>query len=137
MKKIFCAVLIVICLTGYAWTEATSETEGVVFAPQDLPKIFSDNPNEAKTQYMNKTVQIKGIVVDKGMSIYMTPYLAISENGKEPALARCVFPYIGIAYWNRSAQLDEFKIGQTVTISGRVHNLNENRVLLKDSKAVK
>jgi hypothetical protein len=85
---------------------------------------------------MNKTVQIKGIVVDKGMSIYMTPYVELSENGKKPALARCVLPYVGIVHLDRSAQLSDFEQGQTVTMSGRVHRLKENLVLLKESKAV-
>jgi len=90
----------------------------------------------AKAQYMDKTVQIKGIVVDKGMSRYMTPYVELSENGKGPAPALCVLPYVGVAYWNRSAQLSDFKQGQTVTMSGRVHNITKERVVLKECKAV-
>jgi hypothetical protein len=136
MKKLFCAVVMVVCFASYAWSTATSVAEVEVFAPQDLPKIFAENPSEARAQYMNKTVQIKGIVVDKGMSRYMTPNLELSESGISPAPAICVLPYSGIAFWNRSAQLDDFELGQTVTISGRVHILNENRVLLKESKAV-
>jgi hypothetical protein len=135
MKKILCAGAIAVCLASYAWADETLETK--IFAPQDLPKIYAENPNGAKEQYMNKTVQIKGIVVDKGMSIYMTPNIELSEDGKEPALAVCVFPYVGIVYWERSDQISEFEKGQTVIISGRVHSLNENRVLLKESKAVK
>ncbi|MCL1940827.1 MAG: hypothetical protein FWG09_02715, partial [Synergistaceae bacterium] len=63
-------------------------------------------------------------------------YVELSESGEAPATALCVLPYVGIAYWNRSAQLSDFEQGQTVTISGRVHNLNENRVLLKESETV-
>ena len=136
MKKLLCAVAIVVCLVGYAWSATTSVTEERVFTPHDLPKAFAENPSEARAQYMDKTVQIKGIVVDKGMSRYMTPYVELSENGKGPALALCVLPYSGVAFWNRSAQLSDFEQGQTITMSGRVHNLNENRVLLKESKAV-
>ena len=136
MKKILCAVAIVVCLAGYAWSAATSVTEEKVFTPRDLPKAFAENPSVIKAQYMDKTVQIKGIVVDKGMSKYMTPYVELSESGKGPAPALCVLPYIGVAYWNRSTQLSDFEQGQTVTMSGRVHNLNENRVLLKESKVV-
>ena len=136
MKKILCAVVIVVCLAGYAWSAATPGTDGKVFTPQDLPKAFAANPSEVKAQYIDKTVQIKGIVVGKGMSRYMTPYVELSETGKEPGAARCVFPYVGIAYWNRSAQISEFEQGQTVTISGRVISLNENRVVLKESMTV-
>ena len=137
MKKILCAVVIAVCLAGYTCFAATSGVEEKVFTPHDLPKAFAENPSGAKAQYMNKTVQIKGIVVDKGMSRYMTPYVELSESGKEPAPAICVLPYVGIAYWNRSDQLSGFEQGQTVIIEGRVHNLNEKRVVLKESKAVK
>ena len=131
MKKILCAMAIIFCLAGY-----TRAAEEKVYAPQDLPKAYAENPSEVRAQYLNKTVQIKGIVVDKGMSRYMTPYLALSENGEQPTPARCVLPYSYLTFWALSAQLDDFEIGQTVTISGRVHSLNENLVLLKESKAV-
>ena len=137
MKKLFCVAVIVFCLAGYAWSAATSGVDEEIFTPQFLPDAFAKNPDGTKEQYMNKIVQIKGIVIGKGMSIYMTPNLELTENGDGPATAICVLPYVGIAYWNRSAQLDDFEIGQTVTMSGRVHSLNENRVLLKESKAVK
>ena len=136
MKKILCTVAIVVYLAGYAWPAATSGAEDKVFTPYDLPKAFAENPNEAKVQYIDKTVQIKGIVVGKGMSRYMTPNVELSESGKGPAPAICVFPYVGIAYWNRSDQIAGFEQGQTVTISGRVISLNENRVVLKESKTV-
>ncbi|MCL2010462.1 MAG: OB-fold putative lipoprotein [Synergistaceae bacterium] len=133
MKNALCAAIITACfLASCAWAGA----EEKVFAPQDLPRTFTENPDGAKAQYMGKTVQIKGIVVNKGMSRYMTPYVEISESGKVPAPARCVLPYSGMAYWNRSAQLSDFEQGQTVTFSGRVHVIRENLVLLKESKVV-
>ena len=130
MKKILYAMILVVCFTGYAGAEQE------IFKPQDLPNAFAANPDTAKDQYMDKTVQIKGIVVDKGMSRYMTPNIEISESGKDPAAAICVFPYSGIAYWNRQAQIEPFEPGQTVVISGRVHSLSGNRVLLKESRLV-
>ena len=136
MKKLLYAAAMVVCLVGYAWSAVTSEAEDKVFAPRDLPKAFAENPSGIKAQYMGKIVHIKGIVVDKGMSRYMTPYVELSESGEAPAFALCVLPYSGMAYWNRSAQLSDFDKGQIVTISGRVHSLNENRVLLKESKAM-
>ena len=135
MKRILCALLIVVCLVSYAWSTATSGAEVKIFKPQDLPNAFAENPSEARNQYMGKTVQIKGIVVDKGMSRYMTPYVELSESGKEPTPARCVLPYNGLPLWNRREQLSDFEIGQTVTFTGRVHVLYENLVLLKDSMA--
>ena len=136
MKKMLCAVAVVVCLAGYAWSSATSGAAEEVFAPRDLPRAFTENPGGARAQYMGKTVLIKGIVVDKGMSRFLTPYVELSENGKGPAFARCVLPYSGMAYRNRSARLAGFEQGQAVTMSGRVHVMNENIVLLKDSEAV-
>ena len=136
LKRILYASLMAVCLLSYVWPAVISVAEEKIFKPQELPQAFAENPSEAKTRYMNKTVRIEGIVIDKGMSMYMTPYIELSESGKEPGLALCVFPYVGIAYWNRSEQISGFEQGQSVIIEGRVHNLSENRVLLKESKTV-
>ena len=130
MNKILYAMILVLCLAGYAAAEQE------IFKPQDLPNAFAANAEAAKEQYLNKTVQLKGIVVGKGMSRYMTPNIEISENGKAPVTAICVFPYSGIAYWNRMAQIEPFQPGQRVVISGRVNSLSGERVLLKESQLV-
>ena len=104
-----------------------------VLTPYYLRKAVSDDLNAARDQYLNKTVQIKGTVVSTGMSRYMTPNVVLSDQGAEVI---CVLPYVGVAYWNRSDQLSDFKQGQIVTMSGRVHAMSERAVVFKECKAV-
>ena len=120
-----CVLLAMIAITSAANVE--------VISPYDLRKASIDNLDAAKEKYMNKTVYIKGVIVSTGMSRYMTPNVVISDQGAE---AICVLPYIGIAYWNRSAQLSDFNVRQTVTMSGRVHGMTKDRVVLKECKEV-
>ena len=103
-----------------------------VLTPYDLRKAVSDDLKTARDQYLNKTVQIKGTVVSTGMSRYMTPNVVLSDRGAEVI---CVLPYVGVAYWNRSAQLSDFRQGQVVTMSGRVHAVSERAVVFKECKA--
>jgi len=131
MKRVL-TVFVFVC-TLLVWLSAISGAEVAVITPYDLLKASSDNLDEAKEQYLNKTVLIKGVVVSTGMSKYLTPNVVLSDQGAE---AICVLPYSGVAYWNRSAQLSDFRQGQTVTMSGRVHNITRERVVLKECKAV-
>jgi hypothetical protein len=131
MKRIL-TILAFVCVL-LVWTSTAYGADVEVITPYSLHKACIDNLDVAREQYMNKTVLIKGVVVSIGMSKYMTPNVVLSDQGSE---AICVLPYVGIAYWNRSAQLADFKEGQTVIMSGRVHNMTRDRVVLKECKEV-
>ena len=124
MKKIFYAVAMVACLAGCAWS-AGAEQE--VITPYDLRKVVSDDLGAARAQYLNKTVQVKGTVASTYISRFMTPNVVISNEGAE---ITCVLPYRDMG------KLSNFKPGQAVTMSGRVHVMSENIVLLKESRIV-
>ena len=79
---------------------------------------------------MGQTVQIKGIVLSAGISRFLTPYVELSERQGGPALARFVLPCRDVIKLSSSSP------GQSVTMSGRVHRLNENRVPLKESGTI-
>jgi cytochrome c-type biogenesis protein CcmE len=130
MKKVLTIIAFAVLL---AWISVAYSANMEVISPFDLRKASIDNLDAAKEQYLNKTVLIKGVVVSTGMSKYLTPNVMLTDQGAE---AICVLPYHGIAYWNRNAQLSDFKEGQTVTMSGRVHNMTKDRVVLKECKVV-
>ena len=123
----------IVCLTGYAWAadgsipSTESEAQQDVFTAYDLCKVVSDDLDTARAQYLNETVQVKGTVASTYMSRYLTPNVTLSDRGAE---ITCVLPYLDVA------KLSSFKQGQLVTISGRVHVMSENRVLLKECKTV-
>ena len=90
--------------------------EPEVISAQDLHRAGS---KAAEAQYLNKTVQVKGVVVSKGMSKYLTPNVALSGSEKGPELVICVLPR------RDAGKLSDFEPGQNVTFSGMVHRLGE------------
>jgi len=104
-------------------------SQPVVITAEDLLKAATDNPSAAEAQYLNKTVQVKGIVVSKGISRYLTPNVVLSNREGGPELVICVLPRLD------TAKLSDFEPGQSVTFSGRVHRLSAQRVIMKECKA--
>lgn len=111
---------------------------------QNIANLARTNSATAKEQYMGKTIQFTGVVVDTGMSRFLTPYVDLSDRVGGNKMARCVLPYGGIT--RGRGQLSDFSVGQTVTMSGRVQAVFENDgnnypnisygILTKDSKLV-
>ena len=96
-----------------------------VISAYDLHRAATDNSRAADTQYLNKTVLVKGIVVSKGISRYLTPTVTLSSHEKGPELIICVLPRLDVG------KLASFEPGQSVTFSGRVQRMGE-RVIIKE-----
>ena len=103
-------------------------SEPAVISAQDLHKAASDDPKAAEAQYLGKTVLVKGIVVSKGISRYLTPNVVLSSHDGGPELVICVLPRLD------AGKLSDFEPGQSVTFSGRVHRLS-TRVILKECRS--
>ena len=126
--KITLTVVIFGCLL-LAAVSATLGAEQVVIGAYDLHKAASEDRKSAEALYLGQTIQVKGIVVAKGMSIYFTPTVTLSnsEGGEEYII--CVLPRLDVG------KLSDFRIGQSVIMSGRVNTLGQ-RVIVKESKVV-
>ena len=103
--------------------------EPVVIAAYDIHKAASDDSKAADAQYLGKTILVKGIVVSKGISRYLTPTVTLSSREGGPELIICVLPRLDVG------KLSNFEPGQSVTFSGRVQRLGE-RIILKECTAV-
>ena len=126
MKRVLLAfflgfTLLVVCST------ISADSQEVISA-YDLYQAYNANPEATRQQYLNKTIQIKGVVISKGMSRYMTPNVELSDREGGQVLAICVLPRLDVN------KLSNYKAGQIATFSGRVHVLNENRIIIKESK---
>jgi len=128
MKRIIVAFVLVCALL--TWAPITSGTELEIITTHDLLKAFIDNPDAANKQYLGKIVHVKGIVISKGMSRYMTPNVVLSdrEGGAEQAI--CVLPRLDVG------KLSDFTPGQCVTMSGKVYRMTESRIVIKECKAI-
>jgi len=123
MLRVF-AVLILGCILLMG-PSAIFGAEPAVINAQDLHKAASDNSRAAEAQYLGKTVLVKGIVVSKGISRYLTPTVTLSAYEKGPELIICVLPRLDVG------KLASFEPGQNVTFSGRVYRMGE-RVIIKE-----
>ena len=99
--------------------------EPVAISAYDLHKAGSDDSRAAEAQYLGKTVLVKGIVVSKGISKYLTPTVTLSSSAGGPELIICVLPRLDVA------KLSNFEPGQSVTFSGKVYRMSE-RVVMKE-----
>ena len=102
--------------------------EPAAITAHDLLKAFTDNPGAAETQYLGKTVRIKGVVLSTGISRYMTPNVELSDRAGGTLQAVCVLPRFD------ADKLSGFTPGQSVTMSGRVYKHFSGRMLIKDCK---
>jgi len=120
------AMLVLGCLL-LIWPFMVLSEEQIVVTVQDLRKAIDDDPKAAEAIYLNKTILIKGIVVSKGISRYLTPTVTISGSSDGPEMAICVLPRLD------AGKLSDFQPGQSVTFSGRVQAMSR-LVIMKECK---
>jgi hypothetical protein len=129
MKKVL-TVFALACVT-MTWAAPVSGSEAEVISIAGIRRDSKADIDSARERYLNKRVVIKGVVVSTGMSMYMTPTVLLADQGEE---ALCVLPYVGIGLLERKAQLSDYKEGQAVTMSGRIHAMSIERLVLKECK---
>jgi len=123
MRKILAVIIL-----GYMMLmgpNAVFSTEQIVISAAELHKARSDDLKAAEALYLGKTVLVKGIVVSKGISKYLTPNVVLSSHAGGPELIICVLPRLD------AGKLSDFEPGQSVTFSGRVQSLTQ-RVVMKE-----
>jgi len=131
-KTLFAALLVCLtCLSAIA-AEAPEKAEAS-FTARELWRAFQDNMETAEQELIGKTVQIHGIVVDTGMSIYLTPNVKLSDTANGTIYVNCVLPR------SDTVLLSDFSKGERVTMSGRVYRFSatNSSVVVKQSQRVK
>ena len=96
---------------------------GNVFAQEDLPtfsagefwQAFEDDRQKAEKEFIGKTMNFTGVVVETGMSIYLTPNVRLSDAVDGPIYLICVLPRAD------TATLSTYNTGDRVTMTGRVY----------------
>ena len=104
--------------------------EPIAISAHELHRAAAENTRAAEAQYLGKNVVVRGIVVSRGMSRYLTPTVVLSSHAGGPELVICVLPRLDVA------KLSDYEPGQTAVFSARVHRLSPERVVLKESKAM-
>jgi len=125
--------MLVILLVGAMCSSAgivnaadTAETSLPMFEAQHLWKTYPEDQN-----LVGKTVQVSGVVVETGMSIYMTPTVRLSDKAGGDSYVICVLPR------KDTGLLSSFTVGEQVTMRGRVYSRSSSGIIVvKESQRV-
>ena len=107
-------------------------SENTAFEAVQLWQVFKDDPQKAEQTLLGKTVDISGVVVETGMSIYLTPNVRLSDVAGGKVYATCVLPR------SDAGLLSSFSKGSRVTMKGRIYRFSANNetVVVKESRKV-
>ena len=135
MKRIFQSFLSALFLTEMVFFSAHAtepQVNSEVFEVQQFWQTFQDGPEKAEQAFLGKTINISGIVVDTGISIYLTPNVRLSDKSEGSAYVVCVLPR------SDTDTLSSYKKGERVAMTGRVysHRAGE-RVVIKECRRLK
>ena len=108
---------------------AFSQEPSLTFTAKDFWQKFEDDRPTAYEDYVGKTMSFTGVVVETGMSIYLTPNVRLSDTADGPIYLVCVLPRTDVG------KLSEYEKGDHVTMIGRVYSGNIGKaVVIKECK---
>ena len=127
-------IVLLACMVGllhiFAGT-ALGQEPPKAFAVREFWQTFENDRQKAEKDLVGQYFNFTGVVVDTGMSIYMTPNVMLSEALGGPIYLICVLPR------SATGTLSEYKNGDRVTMTGRVHHSKSGGgVVIKDCKRV-
>ena len=135
IKKTFFPAFILIaalCLLAPS-ANAAPETAPIPteFAARDLWLAFKNDQSKAEQDIIGKTIKIQGVVVETGMSVYLTPNVRLSDNPNGVIYVTCVLPR------SDTGLLSSFTRGESVTMQGRAYRFSSSGyVVIKESRRV-
>jgi hypothetical protein len=128
MRKIFMPALVVVLFLAFAET-AVSQDSPQTFSAKEFWQKFEDDRPGAEAEFIGKTMSYTGVVVETGMSIYMTPNVRLSDSPNGPVYLVCVLPRADVG------KLSSYKKGDRVTMTGRVYSSKSGGgVVVKESR---
>ncbi len=111
--------------------QASAQDTPLAYAAREFWLEFEGELQKAEEEFIGKNVKITGVVVDAGMSVYLTPAVRLSDKIDGQTYVVCVLPRID------ASKLAEFRKGDTVTLIGRVYSgRKSNAVVVKECRRV-
>jgi len=110
-SRVFLSAILVLTFSGAAFSQDSTRT----FSVREFWLEFENDRQKAETEFIGKTLKYTGVVVETGMSIYLTPNVRLSDNPDGRIYLICVLPRGDVG------TLKEYKKGETVTMIGRVY----------------
>ena len=133
MKKTFQTYLLITLLLSLpaSLPPAFAAEPTGLFEARQLWQLFKENQDKAGQDLIGKTIDIQGVVVETGMSVYLTPNVRLSNSAGGQIFVTCVLPR------SDTGLLSTFNAGEKVTMRGRVYRFSSNEyVVIKESHRV-
>ena len=113
-SKVFIPTMLFVLLLSFVGTAFGQDAPETVSAREFWQKFEGDR-EKADAEYIGKTMNFIGVVVETGMSIYLTPNVKLSDSPDGPIYLICVLPRVD------AGKLSEYTKGDEVTMTGRVY----------------
>ena len=130
LPQLFISTLVaalVLFLAGTAFSQEPPQT----FSAREFWQKFENNRHKAEDEFIGKTMTFTGVVVETGMSIYLTPNVRLSDSPDGPIYVICVLPRA------EAGTLSKYKKGDRVAMKGRVYSSKSGRgVVIKECRPV-
>ena len=114
LSKVFISTMLFVLLLSFVGTAFGQDAPETVSAKEFWQKFEVDR-EKADAEYIGKTMNFIGVVVETGMSIYLTPNVKLSDSPDGPIYLICVLPRVD------TGKLSEYTKGDKVTMTGRVY----------------
>lgn len=127
LKAFILAVPVVLSLAfaGAAFSRDSSQT----FPVKEFWQKFEDDRPKAEAEFIGKTLNYTGVVVETGMSVYMTPNVRLSDGPDGRVYLICVLPRADVG------ELSDYKKGDRITMTGRVYSSKPGKgVVIKECR---
>ena len=112
--KAFTPALLAVLLLSSAWS-AFAQDPSRTFSAREFWQKFEDDRQKAEAEYIGKTMTFTGVVVETGMSVYLTPNVRLSDSPDGRVYLICVLPRVD------TGKLSGYAKGEQVTMTGRVY----------------
>ena len=109
-------------------SKSPSEVQGV----RQLWQVFQDDQARSEQIFLGKNVIIEGVVIDTGISIYLTPNVRLSDKPGGENYIVCVLPR------GDADTLTSYKKDDSVIMTGRVYSSKAGggRIVIKECQRV-
>ena len=114
-SKVFIPTMLVVLFLSFVGTALGQDASKTVSA-KEFWQEFETDREKADAEYIGKTMNFTGVVVETGMSIYLTPNVKLSDSPDGPSYLICVLPRAD------AGKLSEYTKGDKVTMTGRVYS---------------
>lgn len=114
-SKIFMLALLAMLILAFVGTVLAQDAAQPI-AVKEFWQLFENDRQKAEAEYIGKTMTFTGVVVETGMSIYLTPTARLSDAADGRQYMICVLPRAD------AGKMSGFKKGERVTMTGRVYS---------------